>query len=140
GRVTMKLGGQERARELFERAIRIEEAVDLPSRDRLAHAKNELALVVGAMGDPARKRSLLLDAIAIRTMDSAEALRELAVNYFNLAALDYDEGHLEASRESLRRAVDLLRAAGDRHALQLARTLRESARVNADLGDRVSAL
>jgi serine/threonine-protein kinase len=134
GRVHGKLGSFERAAELLEEALRLEESAGRGATLAAAETRARLADVRLSQADGVAAAALLREALAIRARLAGEASREVAETLNDLAVAMRMQDDAAAAEPLLVRALDILAA----HAGEAPVTLAQ-ARINlsdtlADLG------
>jgi len=95
GRVHMKLGDLERAREAHEESLRRLREMDRPPANSLAFTLNELCIVLCRLGKPHERGAMLEEAVRLRVESGQCQPRDLAVNHHNLGVVQYEEGDLK---------------------------------------------
>jgi tetratricopeptide (TPR) repeat protein len=124
---------------LLERAVAITEAAHGPDHPTVASRLNNLALVLGDLGQPETARPLLERALAIDEAAHGPDHPTVAIRLSNLATVLRDLGQPETAQPLLERALAITEAAHGPDHPDVATTLNNLALVLQDLGQPEAA-
>jgi tetratricopeptide (TPR) repeat protein len=127
------------ARPLLERALAIAEAVHGPDHPEVAIRLNNLALILGGLGESAAARPLLERALAITETVYGPGHAAVASRLSNLATILGDLGEVAAGRPLLERALAINEAVHGPDHPEVATALSNLATILGDLGEAVAA-